>query len=365
VSSPADPHERSQSLNRAVDVAIRIGLVATLIVWCLLIVRPFIQPFVWGAVIAVAAAGPHVRLERWLGGRSSPAAALLVLVALSILILPTVALTTSLVDTATQLANRIDIGQLSVPPPPDRVASWPIVGRPLFESWSAASQNIESVLTQFRPQLEAIGMWLVSTGATTGVGLVKFVISLIVAGVLLAHGEQVGNAARGIATRVAGERGPELLLLARATVQGVTRGILGVALIQGLLAGLGMLAVGVPAAGLWALLVLVFAVVQLPTLIVLGPIVVWVFSTASTGVAVLFAIWSLIVGGIDTVLKPLLMGRGLQVPMLVVFMGAIGGFMLDGIIGLFVGAVVLALGYTLLTAWLAAAEPPEAPTGDG
>jgi predicted PurR-regulated permease PerM len=141
-------------------------------------------------------------------------------------------------------------------------------------------------------------------------------------------------------------------VLAGATVQSVTRGILGVAVIQSLLAGVGMLVVGVPAAGLWALLVLLLAVIQLPPLLVLAPVIVYVFSTSSTVAAVVFAVWSVFVGMSDTFLKPVLMGRGVDVPMLVIFMGAIGGFMLDGIIGLFVGAVVLALGYTLFTAWL-------------
>ena len=135
-------------------------------------------------------------------------------------------------------------------------------------------------------------------------------------------------------------------------MQSVTRGILGVALIQAVLAGIGLLVVGVPAAGLWVLLILFLAAVQIPTLLILGPIIVYVFATSSTAVAVLFAIWSTAVGLSDNVLKPLLLGRGTDVPMLVIFMGAIGGFVLEGIIGLFVGAVVLAVGYTLFKAWL-------------
>jgi predicted PurR-regulated permease PerM len=190
---------------------------------------------------------------------------------------------------------------------------------------------------------------------------VKFVISIVIAGVLLANGARAADASREIATRLAGERGAPLTELARATVQSVTRGILGVAAIQSLLAGMGLLAVGVPAAGLWALLVLLLAVIQLPPLLVLGPIIVYVFWTSSTLVAVAFAVWTLLVGTIDNFLKPLLMGRGVDVPMLVVFLGAIGGFMLDGIIGLFVGAVVLALGYSLFTAWLQLADSPDEP----
>jgi predicted PurR-regulated permease PerM len=179
-----------------------------------------------------------------------------------------------------------------------------------------------------------------------------FALSIVIAGVLLSYGDRASDAARRIARRLAHERGDELVDLTRDTVESVTLGILGVALIQGLLAGIGLLVAGVPAAGLWALLVLLLAVVQIPTVLILGPIIVYVFATSSTVIAVPFAIWSLAVGFIDNFLKPMLLGRGVDVPMLVIFMGAIGGFVLQGILGLFAGAVVLAVGFTLFKAWL-------------
>jgi predicted PurR-regulated permease PerM len=339
-------------VNRVLEVGVRVGLVALLGLWCFQIVRPFLQPIVWGIVIAVAVNPVYCGLERATGGRSRTAAALLVLGALLVLIGPTVALTASLVDTAANLAGELHGGAMSIPPPPDFIATWPLIGEPLHAFWTEANQNLEAALMQIAPQLKTIGLWLVSTGATTGIGIVKFVISILIAGVFLANGRRAASAVRSLAIRLVGDRGGELTDLARAAVQSVTRGILGVALIQSLLAGVGLLAVGVPAAGLWALLVLVLAVMQLPTLLVLGPIIAYVFSTSTLGIAVAFGIWATLVGLVDNVLKPLLMGRGVDVPMLVLFMGAIGGFMLDGIIGLFTGAVVLALGYTLVTAWL-------------
>jgi predicted PurR-regulated permease PerM len=339
-------------LRRAVEASLRVGLVALLAVWCFLIARPFIGPFAWGVIIAIALYSTHCQLARALGGHEKLAAALLVGIGLLILIGPTVVLTLSLIETAQRLAGELHGGSLSVPPPPESVATWPVVGKWLFATWKEASQNIEASLIRIAPQLRAIGVWLLSTGATTGAGIVKFALSIVVAGVLLVHAEAGGRSARSVATRLVGERGPALTELSRATVQSVTRGILGVAVIQALLAGAGLLAVGVPAAGLWALLVLVIAVIQLPTLLVLGPIVAYVFTTSSTLVAVVFTVWCLVVGLSDNVLKPLLMGRGTETPMLVIFVGALGGFMLDGIVGLFLGAVVLALGYSLLTTWL-------------
>jgi predicted PurR-regulated permease PerM len=202
------------------------------------------------------------------------------------------------------------------------------------------------------PHLKEFGAWLLTRAAGTGAGILKFVISIIIAGVLLAQAGQGHRTAHALAARVAGQRGGELVDLAVATVRSVTQGILGVALIQSILSGLGCLVAGVPGAGLWALLVLLLAIVQLPSLLVLGPIIIYVFSTASTVTAVLFMVWSLLVGLSDNFLKPILLGRGVQVPMVVIFIGAIGGFITSGIIGLFVGATILTLGYKLFLAWL-------------
>jgi predicted PurR-regulated permease PerM len=338
--------------NRALETSIRIGLIALLVIWCFQIARPFIQPIVWGIILAIAVDPLYETLRRLTGGRGRLAASILVVSALLVLIVPSVLLTTNVVESASQLAEKMQAGELEVPPPPATVADWPIVGGQLHAFWTAASQNLDASLDPLHPQLAVVGQWVLETGATAGIGLVVFALSIVLAGVLLAYGEPAAETARKVAERLLRERGDEFVELSRATVRSVTRGILGTAFIQGVLAGVGLLAAGVPAFGLWALLVLLLAVVQLPTLLVLGPIIVWVFATSSTLVAILFAIWSTAVGLSDNVLKPLLLGRGTDVPMLVIFMGAIGGFILDGIIGLFVGAVVLAVSYTLFKAWL-------------
>jgi predicted PurR-regulated permease PerM len=183
-------------------------------------------------------------------------------------------------------------------------------------------------------------------------------VAIVIAGVLLAHAEAGTRIAYAIATRFAGERGADFAGLAEATVRSVTRGILGVSIIQSLLAGVGFMVMGIPGAGLWALLCLLLSVVQIGILPITVPIVIYVFSTADTVSAVIFLVWSIFVGTIDNILKPILLGRGVQVPMAVIFIGAIGGFISEGIIGLFVGSVVLVLGYKLFLAWLDA--PPDA-----
>jgi predicted PurR-regulated permease PerM len=344
---------------RALEATIRIGLVVLLLYWCFKIGQPFIQIIVWGIIMAVAIHPGYDRLKSALGGRGRLAATLITLLALIVLLVPTYMLSGSLIDTAQEVSAQLDKGTLSVPPPSENVRSWPVIGEPLYQFWSLASNNLGAALSKFTPQLKKFGMPLLSATAGVGVGILKFVVSIIITGVLLANDTGGGRAARAIATRLAGERGTMAVELAVATVRSVTLGILGVALIQTFLASVGFLVVGVPGAGLWALLVLILAIVQLPTILVLGPIIVYVFSTSSTVTAVVFAIWSILVGISDAFLKPLLMGRGVDVPMLVIFIGAIGGFMTSGIIGLFIGAIILALGYKLFLLWLDEGVQPE------
>jgi predicted PurR-regulated permease PerM len=268
-------------------------------------------------------------------------------------------LSKSVVKTAQEYSGELLGGTLQIPAPPEGIKTWPVVGESLYSLWDRSSNNLKETLTRIAPQLKAVGSWSLSTAAGAGFAIMSFVISIIISGVLLANSDSGHKTAQAISARLAGERGEEFVELAGATVRSVTRGILGVAIIQAILAGLGCLVVGVPAAGLWALIVLILAVIQLPPILIMGPIIVYVFYTTSTVPAVIFAIWSVLVSMSDSFLKPVLMGRGVDVPMLVIFIGAIGGFMNSGIIGLFTGAVILTLGYKLFLAWLNDETPPE------
>ena len=339
-------------VRRAVEAAIRIGLVALLVAWCFQIVRPFIVPIVWGIIIAVAVHPLYRRLEAAVGNRRTIAATLFTLLMLVLLIGPTVMLAGTLAESAQRLAADLTDGTLLIPAPPESVGSWPIVGERLERFWRLASVNLAGALGEIHPQVAAFGRWLLATVGDLGLGTLQFVIAIIIAGVLLAHAQSGGDSARAIATRLAGERGAAYADLGQATVRSVARGILGVALIQSLLAGLGFLAVGVPGAGLLALVCLLLAVVQIGPILVLIGTVIYVFSTADPFTAVIFLIWSIFVALIDNVLKPILLGRGVKVPMVIIFVGAIGGLLASGIIGLFVGSVVLALSFTLFKAWL-------------
>ena len=338
---------------KTMDAAIRIALLALLVLWCFNIVRPFIMPVLWGAIMAVAIYPLFVKAYAAFGGRQKLTATLITLLALAILIVPTVMLSGSMIESSKTLAADIEAGTLTVPPPSDKVKDWPLIGEKLHSAWSLASTNLEGALEKFKPQVEAVGKWLLSGAAGVGGGVLMFVISIIIAGAFLVYGRSGSQAMESIAGRVMGKQnGKEFVDLTGATIRSVAQGVLGVALIQSVLAGIGLLVMGVPYAGIWAVLVLLLAIIQLPPLLILGPIIVYEFSVAETVPAVIFMIWSLIVSVSDGFLKPLFLGRGMDIPMLVILLGAIGGMILSGIIGLFVGAVVLAVGYTLFMAWL-------------
>ena len=352
MNSSYDPSRDKSLVSTAMEITIHVGFVVLLFFWCFRIAQPFIQIFVWGIIIAIAIFPVYRWVRSALGGRNKIAAILVTLLLLIILIVPSLMFAGSLVGTAQKLSSGLFQGSLSIPPPQESIKSWPVVGETLYDFWHLSSENLTSAVRKIAPYLKGFGLWLLNTAAGAGFGIVSFVISILIAGVMLANEERGVQVARAIAVRFAGERGIEFVQLSGATVRSVARGILGVAVIQSILAGLGCLVAGVPGSGFWALLVLILAVVQLPTILILGPIIIYVFYTASTVPAILFAIWSILVGGCDSFLKPLLMGRGVDVPMLVVFIGAIGGFILNGIIGLFIGAIILSLGFKLFQVWL-------------
>jgi predicted PurR-regulated permease PerM len=280
-----------------------------------------------------------------------------VLIALLVLLLPVVLLGGTVAQGAEWLTKGFQTGDMKIPAPPD-LSGVPLLGEQIEALWRDASTNLQELLRRVEPQLKALGGWLLHLATSTGMGLLHFVLAILISGALLAKAEMGRRAADAIGWRLAGSRGIRFVRLAENVVRSVSRGILGVALIQAVLAGLGMLAAGVPLAGLWALVALLLAVIQIGAFPVLLPAMIYLFYTADLTTAVLFAIWSLFVGSIDNVLKPILLGRGASVPMPVIFIGAIGGFIGAGIIGLFVGAVFLALGYELFLAWLDESAPP-------
>jgi predicted PurR-regulated permease PerM len=352
--------KRKIQVNDALEISIQIGLAALLVIGCLWILRPFIPLIIWGIIIAIASYPAFLKLRRLLKGRGALAATLWTLLLLAVLIVPVVLLGQRLVEGLTPLVAHLRDGTLVLPPPPASVEHWPIIGVPLSRAWSAASTNLTATLVKFAPQIKSALPAILLASAGLGSTLLQFFLSILVSGVLLAHAKAGADVTRSLAIRLFGEQGPEYQKLAGATIHSVTFGILGVALIQTVFAAAGFFVVGLPGASVWSVIFLFAAILQVGMLVLI-PAVVYAFAIATKTKALIFLIWCIFVGLMDNVLKPLLLGRGSAVPVVVVFLGVIGGFVAMGIIGLFIGAIVLSVGYKLFLAWIEGnvTQPPE------
>lgn len=331
---------------------VQIGALTLLLVACYRILSPFLSIVAWALIIAVAIYPAHLALSARLGGRAKVSAVIFVLVGLAILLIPTLNMADSSIGALQRVSADLKGGSVSIPPPDESVAEWPLIGNTVHEIWGGAAANLEATLNKYQPQLVALGQRVVGIAGSLAIGVLQFVISLLIAGAFLVFGEAGYKTAQTLSSSLLGQRGVQLTDLSVETIRSVAKGVLGVAMIQALLSAVGLVIAGVPAAGVWTLLVLGLAIVQLPPLLVLGPIAVWYFSVAEATPATIFAVYAFVVSISDSFLKPLFLGRGMEIPMLVILLGAIGGAFTAGIIGLFVGAIVLALGYTILTAWM-------------
>jgi predicted PurR-regulated permease PerM len=337
-----------------IESTLRIALLALLLSVSYQIIRPFTVPILWGAIIAIAAF-PLVRwLEPKIGGRRGLAAALVSFSFLLILVIPALSVTEATVGGIKHVSAALEHGDLRVPPPSAKVEEWPVIGERLHSAWSSASSDLETFLLARANQIKELSGFLLKRLGNSLLGVLNFVVAIVIAGGFMTFADGCGTAAKRFFVRVGGlNPGGEWAPLAVATVRSVLLGVVGVAVIQTTLIAIGLFVAGVPAAPLWSSIILVLAIAQLPPLLVVAPITIYVWSTADTTTAVIFTVYQLLAGASDNVLKPLLMGRGLDIPMPVILVGAIGGMIMSGLIGLFVGAVILSIMYKLIGMWLA------------
>lgn len=346
------PSNLDQLSHLSISILARILMLAFLLVWAFNIVHPFISPIIWGMVIAVATHPLYRMLANKLGNKDKMAATLFTLIVLSILLTPTYQLVSSVTDSISSLTEQWNSGNLEVPIPNEKVKDWPLIGEKTHALWLEASQNLQQTLAVHQDQVKQMAASFFSAITGAGFGVLQFVFSIIIAGIFLANAEACKTFSNTLFIRIAGKQGEGFTQLASSTINSVAKGVLGVAFIQALMAGMGMFFLGVPGAGILAILTLVVAIIQLPPLIILGPVCAYAFSEYSSTAATLFTVWSVLVSFSDAALKPMLLGRGLTIPMPVILLGAIGGMMLSGIIGLFVGPVILGLSYELIVAWI-------------
>lgn len=342
-----------QFVRNMIESSLRIGLLLILLVATYDIIKPFTTPIIWGAVIAMAAFPMVKWLESRIGDRRGLAATLVTLFFILALVIPTWSVTDALIGGAQKVGAGLESGELKVPPPPARVENLPLVGEQLFATWSSANRDLEAFLHSNSEQIKQLIRESLKRVGGSLVGVLMFVVSLIIAGGFMTFAENCGRAAHRIFVRVGGaETGAEWAALTVATVRSVLQGVIGVALIQTLLVSIGLFVADIPGAPVLCLVVLFLAIAQLPPLIVLAPVMAYAFSVMEPTWAVVFTVYQLAAGASDTFLKPLLMGRGLDIPMPVILVGAIGGMITSGIVGLFIGAVVLAIWYKLFSLWL-------------
>lgn len=341
------------------ETLIRIALVLVLAIACIRIVTPFANLIIWATILAIALAPMTGSLAGRLGGRRGLAAGIVVVVGLLLIGVPTVFLSISFIEHLTSVLGDVKDGSLGIAPPPAAVTDWPVIGKTLYSAWDEAATNLPQFAQDHHQALADWSRRALSSLAGSAVGILMFLISIIIAGVMLAYANQADQAFGRIFVRFLDPvRGLRVKALAIATVRSVAGGVIGVAFIQALLLGIGFLLAGVPAAGLLALVVFLRAIIQIPALIVTLPVVVylWTGGDGSTVSNIVFTVYILLGGLSDNILKPLLLGRGVEAPMIIVLLGAIGGMITGGLIGLFVGGVVLAVGYQLFMEWVGSGE---------
>jgi predicted PurR-regulated permease PerM len=355
MNAPSPDYEQLSS--RLLDVLIRAGLVLAIVLLCYRIFSPFLTLMVWALILAVAIFPLHQMLARRMGGKQGLAATVISLIGAIVIVVPSAVLLGSLGDSVQSLVHGIQANTLQVPPPRPGVAEWPLIGKKAYAWWSQAHTDLPALVQSMQPKIGDLARSALSFVASIGGAILGLLASFIIAGIIMAFGREGARSSEAIFERIFGpERAGGFMKLCTATIRAVAQGVIGIALIQAIAIGLILLLAGVPLAGGLALIVLVLGIAQIPALLVTIPVIVylWMSGNYGTGAAVGYSIVLFLAGIADNFLKPLMLGRGVEAPMPVILLGALGGMATAGIIGLFIGATLLAIGYQLFMSWVAA-----------
>ena len=344
---------------RSIDLAIRLVAIAGLATWCFVVVRPFLSIVLWATILAIGLYPPFLWLKRVLGQRATLSAVLLALLGISIIVGPLAFLGIVVFGDIQNLYATVAAGPFMIPEPPPGLESIPIIGATIADLWRSAATDLGSLLARLKPQLEALAKILLDLSANTGITIFQLLLSMIVAAGFMLNAAALRLRIAKVVRKLAPVQAEDLLKLSTSTIQNVIRGVIGVAVVQTALVSVGLLLANIPGAGLLVLLCFVLILVQLGPTLVVVPSIIYAWMTMGTLWALIFTIWMVAAGTVDNILKPIWMGKGLPVPILIVFLGVIGGTLTNGVLGLFVGPVVLALGYDLLRIWVQI-EPVEA-----
>ena len=346
---------------RLLDVLIQAGLIVVLVSFCYKIFAPFMTLMLWALILAVTLYPLQQRMARKMNGKQGLAATVLVLLGILLIFVPVLLLTNSLADSVTGLINSMRDNTLVIPPPSDKVATWPIIGEKLHALWAMAANDLPALIQSLQPKIGDLAKASLAFVASIGGGMLQFLFSFIIAGVIMAFGKDGHESARAISCRLVGsDRGEQFAVLSTKTVRAVAQGVIGVAFIQSILLGLGLMLADIPFAGVLAAVSLVLGIAQIPAVIIVIPALayIWIGGTHDTVPAIIYSVLLAIAGLADNILKPLMLGRGVDAPMPVILLGALGGMVSGGILGMFVGATLLALGYQIFMSWVEMGNEP-------
>jgi predicted PurR-regulated permease PerM len=340
------------------DKIVAIAVAILLTVGCLVVLHSFVSALLWAVILCFVTWPTFLWGVRLLGGRRTLAATLLVLLIAALLVVPFVAVGLSLADNVRHLAAAISRGlEHGLPQPPAWVADLPLVGQKLHTSWQALVDDSTRLTTALQRLVVPVSAWLLSQGVALGVGVLYLSLSVLLLFFLYRDGEALATRLHEVTGRVAGARAQQLLVLAVSTIRGVVYGILGTMLVQGILAGVGFLVAGVPGAFLLGFLTLFLSMVPVGPALLWLPASLWLYKQGATGWAIFLVLWGLlVVGAADNIIKPYLIGRGSDLPFILVLLGVLGGALAFGVIGIVLGPTLLAVGYTVVRDWMLA-EP--------
>ncbi len=332
--------------------------IGVLIVTTLWVLSPFIAPTIWALMIVVST-WPMLRwFEARLWGRRSLAVMLMTLLILMLLVVPLMLAIATIVRHAADIAALAGVVTTwRIPPPPEWVAELPLVGETAAQLWMQATQiGSLGLLSKLTPYADDIAKWFVSQAGSVVMVFVQFLLMAVLAAVMYASGETAAQGVRRFGRRLAGVHGDNAVVLAAQAIRGVALGVGGTAVVQSVLGGIGLAVAGVPFAGLLTAVMLLLCIAQLGPALVLFPAVAWLYWGGHTGWGTFLLVWALVVVTMDNVLRPVLIRRGADLPLLLIFAGVIGGLLAFGLIGIFVGPVVLAVTYRLVQAWVEVGE---------
>lgn len=361
LGTDADPAGSS----RMVGFFIRAGFVVVLGYFCYRALAPFLTLAAWSIILAVTLYPIHQKVARKVGNKQWLASLIVVIVGMIVIIVPTAFLMNSFADTIRDFIAAVNDNTLQIPPPSEAVQRIPLVGAKVHDYWSRAFNDLPGLVQSMQPKIGELARQALAVVAGIGTTLLMFLASFIIAAIVMAYGESGEKTMLATFDRIAGhEKGASFTELAVGTIRTVALGVLGVAAVQAILVGGVLLLAGVPGAGLLAIVVLLLGIAQIPAIIVILPAIayIWASGNYDTTNAAIWTVILLVTGLADNVLKPIFLGRGVSVPMPVVLFGALGGMASAGILGMFVGATALSLGYTIFMAWVV--KDTEAPASN-